>query len=678
MNDSALQAATKPIEELDSVVVRFAGDSGDGMQLAGTQLTNTSALAGNDVATFPDFPAEIRAPKGTLAGVSGFQVHFASRDIYTPGDLVDVLVAMNPAALSENLRFLQPHGTLIVDEDAFDARSLKLARVASNPLEDGSLDEYQVIRVPLTSLTRAAVEGDGVGRKLATRCRNFFAMGLIYWLYGRDLEPTLRWVRKRFRDRPEVLDADVKALRTGWNFGETTEALTRSYRVPPAALEPGEYRNITGNQALACGLIAAAELSGKQLFYGSYPITPASDILHELARHKRFGVRTFQAEDEIAAATSAIGAAYGGAMAVTASSGPGIALKTEAMGLAVMFELPMLVLSIQRGGPSTGLPTKPEQSDLLQVMFGRSGEAPLPVLAASGPTDCFDVVLEAWRIATRLMTPVVVLSDAFVANGAEPWRLPDVAGLEPIEVVHPGVGGGRPVSSPSLPHESGGKARGNGGKAGGAASPASSPPSRGVTGFRPYARDEWLARPWALPGTPGLMHRVGSLEKQDGTGNVSYDPDNHEHMVKLRARKVANAVNLIPDLEVTGPESGKLLVLSWGGTLGVCREAVERVRSGGAHGKGTGGAGGNGTGGAHGNGAGAVAHAHLRHLNPLPANTGEVLARYERVLVPELNLGQLALLLRARYLVDVVSLGKVRGRPFWVKDVIGAIEEMLV
>ena len=640
MNDSALQATAKPIEELDSVIVRFAGDSGDGMQLAGTQLTNTSALAGNDVATFPDFPAEIRAPKGTLAGVSGFQVHFASRDIYTPGDLVDVLVAMNPAALSENLRFLQPHGTLIVDEDAFDARSLKLARVESNPLEDGSLDEYQVIRVPLTSLTREAVEGPGVGRKLATRCRNFFAMGLIYWLYGRDLEPTLRWVRKRFRDQPEVLDADAKALRTGWNFGETTEALARSYHVPPAALEPGEYRNITGNQALACGLIAAAELSGKQLFYGSYPITPASDILHELARHKRFGVRTFQAEDEIAAVTSAIGAAYGGAMAVTASSGPGIALKTEAMGLAVMFELPLLVLSIQRGGPSTGLPTKPEQSDLLQVMFGRSGEAPLPVLAASGPTDCFGIVLEAWRIATRLMTPVVVLSDAFVANGAEPWRIPAVASLEPIEVAHPGAGGGN-----------------------------------GDTPFRPYARDEWLARPWALPGTPGLMHRVGSLEKQDGTGNVSYDPDNHEHMVKLRARKVANAVNLVPDLEVTGPERGKLLVLSWGGTLGVCREAVERVRAGGgARGNG---ASARGNGGAHGNGTGAVAHAHLRHLNPLPANTGEVLARYERVLVPELNLGQLALLLRARYLVDVVSLGKVRGRPFWVKDVTGAIEEML-
>ena len=622
MNASVLQTATKPIEEIDSVVVRFAGDSGDGMQLAGSRLTSTSALAGNDVATFPDFPAEIRAPKGTLAGVSGFQVHFAARDIHTPGDMADVLVAMNPAALVENLRFLRPHGTLVVDEDAFDTRGLKLAHVESNPLDDGSLDEFNLVRVPLTSLTRKAVEGPGVGRKLATRCRNFFAMGLIYWLYGRDLEPTLRWAHKRLRDEPEALDANVKALRAGWAFGETTEALARSYHVPPAALAPGEYRNITGNQALACGLVAAAELSGKPLFYGSYPITPASDILHELARHKRFGVRTFQAEDEIAAMTSAIGAAYGGAMGVTASSGPGIALKTEAMGLAVMLELPLLVLSIQRGGPSTGLPTKPEQSDLLQVMFGRSGESPLPVLAASGPTDCFDIVIEAWRIATRLMTPVVVLSDAFVANGAEPWRIPDVASLKPIEVEHP------------APPDNGGN---------------------GATPFRPYARDEWLARPWALPGAPGLMHRVGSLEKQDLTGNVSYDPDNHEHMVKLRARKVANAVNLVPDLEVTGPRSGKLLVLSWGGTLGVCRQAVERVRANG----------------------GAVAHAHLRHMNPLPANTGEVLARYEQVLVPELNLGQLAMILRARHLVDAVSLGKVRGRPFWVKDVAGVIEEML-
>ena len=618
MNHRAISVTAKPVEELDSVVVRFAGDSGDGMQLAGTQLTGTSALAGNDVATFPDFPAEIRAPKGTLAGVSGFQVQFASRDIYTPGDLVDVLVAMNPAALVQNLRFLRAQGTLVVDEDAFDAKGLKLARVEANPLEDGSLADFQVIRVPLTSLTREAVEGAGVGRKLATRCRNFFAMGLVYWLYGRDLEPTLGWLRRRFREQPEVRDADVKALHAGWSFGETSESFARSYHVPPAALAPGRYRNITGNQALAFGLIAAAELSGKTLFYASYPITPASDILHELSRHKRFGVRTFQAEDEIAAATSAIGAAFGGAMGVTASSGPGLALKTEAIGLAVMMELPLLVLGIQRGGPSTGLPTKPEQSDLLQVMYGRSGEAPLPVLAASGPTDCFDTVIEAWRIATRLMTPVVVLSDAFIANGAEPWRIPDTADLDSIAIAHPAAGDG---SEP----------------------------------FLPYARDEWLARPWALPGTPGLMHRVGSLEKQDRTGTVSYDPDNHEHMVKLRARKVANAVHFVPDLEVSGPESGKLLVLSWGGTRGACRQAVEQIRARGD----------------------AVAHAHLRHLNPFPANTGEVLERYEKVLVPELNLGQLAMMLRARYLAEVVSLGKVRGRPFWVRDIAEAIEEML-
>ena len=618
MNHHAIPATAKPVEALDSVVVRFAGDSGDGMQLAGTQLTGTSALAGNDVATFPDFPAEIRAPKGTLAGVSGFQVQFASRDIYTPGDLVDVLVAMNPAALVQNLRFLRAHGTLVVDEDAFDAKGLKLARVESNPLEDGSLDEFQVIRVPLTSLTREAVEGTGVGRKQATRCRNFFAMGLVYWLYGRDLEPTLGWLRRRFRDQPEVRDADVKALHAGWSFGETSESFARSYHVPPAALAPGRYRNITGNQALSFGLIAAAELSGKALFYASYPITPASDILHELSRHKRFGVCTFQAEDEIAAATSAIGAAFGGAMGVTASSGPGLALKTEAIGLAVMMELPLLVLGIQRGGPSTGLPTKPEQSDLLQVMYGRSGEAPLPVLAASGPSDCFDTVIEAWRIATRLMTPVVVLSDAFIANGAEPWRIPDTADFDPIAIAHPVAG-------------------------------------NGTEPFLPYARDEWLARPWALPGTPGLMHRIGSLEKQDRTGAVSYDPDNHEHMVKLRARKVENAVNLVPELEVSGPESGDLLVLSWGGTCGACRQAVEQILERGA----------------------AVAHAHLRHLNPLPANTGRVLERYERVLVPELNLGQLALMLRARYLADVVSLGKVRGRPFWVREIAEAIEEML-
>ncbi|WP_038097371.1 2-oxoacid:acceptor oxidoreductase subunit alpha [Thioalkalivibrio sp. HK1] len=614
-----LKTPTKPIESLDSMVVRFAGDSGDGMQLAGDRLAGTSALFGNDISTFPDFPAEIRAPKGTLAGVSGFQVHFAARDIHTPGDEVDILVAMNPAALVQNLSFLRPHGTLIVDEDMFDAKNLKLARIEKDPLEERAMDAFNLIRVPLTSLTRDAVAESGVGRKIATRCRNFFALGLVYWLCGRDPKTTLEWIDRKFGDRPDVAKADTLALRAGWNFGETTEAFERSYRVPPADLPPGEYRNITGNQALALGLITASRLSDKSIFYGSYPITPASDILHELARHKRFKVRTFQAEDEIAAITSAIGAAYGGAMGVTASSGPGIALKTEAMGLAIMLELPLLILSIQRGGPSTGLPTKPEQSDLLQVMFGRSGESPLPVLAAGGPTDCFDIVIEAWRIATRLMTPVVVLSDAFIANGAEPWRIPDIARIPPIDIAHPEA------------------------------------PSADDAPFLPYSRNEWLARPWALPGTPGLAHRVGSLEKHHGTGNVSYDPDNHEKMVGLRARKVANAVHLIKDQEVFGPDRGRLLILSWGGTLGVCRQAVEVI---GKKGK-------------------AVAHTHLRHLHPLPANLGDILGNYERVLVPEMNSGQLAMILKARYLVDIISLNRVRGRPFMVRELVDAIEESL-
>jgi 2-oxoglutarate ferredoxin oxidoreductase subunit alpha len=610
--------SAKPVTELDSVTVRFAGDSGDGMQLAGMQLTNTSALAGNDVATFPDFPAEIRAPRGTLAGVSGFQVHFASKDIHTPGDRVDTLVAMNPAGLRENLSALEPHGVLIVDQDSFDAKGLKLAGYTANPLEDGSLAGYQLVRVPLTRLTREAVEEAGLGKKLSERCRNFFAMGLVYWLYDRSLEPTLRFIERRFAGNPQVAEADRRALRAGWSFGETTDLLRGHYHVPAARLEPGTYRNITGNQAAALGLVAAAHLSGKDLFYGTYPITPASDILHELSHYKRYGVRTFQAEDEIAAVSSAIGAAFGGAMGVTASAGPGIALKAEAMGLAVMLELPLLVFDVMRGGPSTGLPTKPEQTDLLQVLFGRSGEAPLPVLAAAGPSDCFDTVLEAWRMATRLMTPVVILSDAFIANSAEPWRVPKLDELDPIPLSHPG------------------------------------PLEDGQT-FLPYARDELFARPWALPGTPGLMHRVGGLEKQDVTGNVSYDPDNHQHMTNVRARKVENAAQLIPPIAVDGPESGRLLVLSWGGTRGACAEAVAEVR-----GRGRG-----------------VAHAHLRHLNPFPANLGEILSRYERVLVPELNTGQLRMLVRARFLVDADGLNKVKGRPFSTTEIVERIEELL-
>jgi len=613
-----VRPAEKPVERIEEATVRFAGDSGDGMQLAGMQLTNVSALAGNDVATFPDFPAEIRAPRGTLAGVSGFQLRFASHDIHTPGDRVDALVAMNPAGLRECLGELADHGVLIVDADAFDAKGLRLAGYESDPLEDGSLERYQLHAVPLTSLTRAAVEDLALARSAADRCRNFFALGLVCWLYGRELDPTLRFIESRFGRRPEVAEADRRALHAGWSYGETTDAFRGSYRVPRARLAPGTYRNITGNQALAYGLLTAARLSRKALYYGSYPITPASDVLHELSRHKHFGVRTFQAEDEIAALTSVIGAAFGGAMAVTGSSGPGIALKSEALGLAVMLELPLLVIDVQRGGPSTGLPTKTEQADLLQALFGRNGESPLPVVAAAGPADCFQAAQDAWRIATRLMTPVMLLSDGYIANGAEPWRIPEPADLAPIPVSHPG-------------------------------------PRGDDTPFRPYQRDELLSRPWALPGTPGLTHRIGGLEKQDGTGNVSYDPDNHARMVAVRAAKVANAARLIPPLEVDGPDDAPLLVIGWGGTYGAIKDAVDEARRRGSR----------------------VAHAHLRWLNPFPANLGEVLGRYPRVLVPELNLGQLRLLLRARYLVDAVGLSKVKGRPFARAEILRAIREAL-
>jgi 2-oxoglutarate ferredoxin oxidoreductase subunit alpha len=613
------QRTAKPVIERRSVVVRFCGDSGDGMQLAGSQLTVTSALAGNDVATFPDYPAEIRAPHGTLAGVSCFQVHFAADDVLTPGDEVDALVAMNPAALHENLHWLKPGETLIADDDAFDARGLRQAGYAANPLEDGALSSWDVLRAPITSLTKAAVAETGLGRKQAEQCRNFFALGLVYWLYGRDPQPTLAFIERKFggTDGGAVADAARLALNAGWNYGETTEALERSYIVPRAKLAPGRYRNVTGNEALALGLIAAARLSGKKLFYSAYPITPASDILHLLSRERAHGVRTFQAEDEIAAISSCIGAAFGGAMAATGSSGPGLALKAEALGLAVMLELPMVVVNVQRGGPSTGLPTKVEQTDLLMAMFGRSGEAPMPVLAASGPGDCFAIMLEAWRLATRLMTPVMVLSDVFVANGAEPWRVPEVTELEPIPVVHPTA------------------------------------PDDGQP-FRPYTRDDMLSRPWAVPGTPGLEHRIGGIEKKDGSGGISYDPANHQHMVELRARKVGNAQRLIPPLEADGPETGDLLVLGWGGTMGACREATERARAQGL----------------------AVAHAHLRHLYPMPANLGEVLGRYRRVLVPELNTGQLAMLIRANYPATVVPLNKIQGRPFTVEEILSEIRTL--
>jgi 2-oxoglutarate ferredoxin oxidoreductase subunit alpha len=608
----------RTIQELRSATVRLAGDSGDGMQLTGTQLTNTSALAGNDVATFPDYPAEIRAPRGTRAGVSGFQVQFASKEIFTPGDRLNALVVMNPAALVTNIADLEPGGVLIVNEDAFAAKDLKLANLERNPLEDGSLSQYRVIKVPMSMLTRKAVEDLGLGAKFAERCKNFFAMGLIYWLYGRELDVTLRFNREKFGDKPEIAQANERALRAGWYYGETTEAFGISYRVGPAKLEPGLYRNVMGNQAIAWGLMAAARLSGKELFYGAYPITPATDILHELSRHKNFGVRTFQAEDEIAAICAVIGAAFAGAMAATGTSGPGIALKTEAMGLGLMLELPMLIVNVQRGGPSTGQPTKTEQADLLQAMFGRNGEAPLPVLACRSPADCFYVAQEAWRIAVRYMTPVIVLSDGYIANGAEPWRVPRFEDLPRIPVEHP-------------------------------AATADGEP------FLPYLRDERLSRPWAVPGTPGLEHRIGGLEKQHVTGNVSYDPDNHEFMVKLRAQKVENIALDIPLQEVQGPPAGDLLVLSWGGTYGACVTAVQQCQDEGL----------------------SVAHTHLRYLNPFPANLGEILANYDKVLIPEWNMGQLKLLIRDKYLVDAQGLNKIKGKPFNVEEVVAGIRQIL-
>lgn len=606
----------KPRTTVHGITVRLAGDSGDGMQLLGSQLTNTSALAGNDVATFPDFPAEIRAPRGTRAGVSGFQVQFSEEEIFTPGDQLDALVAMNPAALVTNVGDLKRGGILIVNSDSFEAKDLKLAKLDENPLENGSLDEYRVIRVPMTSLTRKAVESTGISVKLSDRCKNFFAMGLVFWLYGRDVNPTLRFIADKFRTKPEIAEANRLALQAGWNYGETTEDFASTYQVPPAHLEPGTYRNVMGNQALAMGLVTAARLSGKDLFLGSYPITPASDVLHELSKFKNFRVRTFQAEDEIAAVCSAIGASFGGSMAVTTSSGPGIALKGEGMGLALMLELPLLVIDIQRGGPSTGLPTKTEQADLLMTMFGRNGESPLPIIAASGPADCFEVAIEAWRIATKFMTPVIILSDGYIANGAEPWRIPDVNSLPKIEIQHPGP---RDSDEP----------------------------------FRPYQRDENLARPWALPGTPGLMHRIGGLEKQDGTGDVSYDPENHEHMVRTRAQKVRNVANVIQPAEAYGSDSG-LLVLSWGGTFGAVRTAVDHCLRDGM----------------------SVGHVHLRWVNPFPANLGEVLRRYDQILIPELNTGQLRMLIKAEYLVDAIGLNKIKGKPFTVGEIEAKIQSL--
>jgi 2-oxoglutarate/2-oxoacid ferredoxin oxidoreductase subunit alpha len=606
----------KPVEQVESVVIRFAGDSGDGMQLTGGRFTSETALSGNDLATFPDFPAEIRAPAGSLPGVSGFQLHFADHDILTPGDRPDVLVAMNPAALKTNLHDLPKGGTLIVDTDAFTDRNLKKAGYDANPLEDGSLGDYQVHAVQLTSMTVGALkEIEGVTPREAERAKNMFALGLMSWLYGRPTESTTDFLQKKFAKRPEIAAANVKAFNTGYAFGETSEAFAVQYEVKPAKLPPGLYRQITGNTALSYGLIAASKLSGLDLFLGAYPITPASSILEELARHKAYGVRTFQAEDEIAAAGAALGAAFGGALGATTSAGPGIVLKSETVGLAIALELPLVIIDVQRAGPSTGMPTKPEQADLLMVLFGRNSESPVPVLAASTPGDCFYAAIEAARVALTYRTPVYLLSDAYLANGAEPWQIPDVASLEPIEVEF---------------------AQANG------------------EPFLPYKRDpETLARPWAIPGTPGLEHRIGGLEKANETGNVSYDAENHDLMTQLRAQKVAGVK--VPDLEVDHQEGADLLVLSWGGTFGPVHAGVRRVRADGH----------------------AVAHAHLRWLNPFPANLGDVLRSYDRVLVPEMNLGQLLQLIRARYLVDAVGYNRVTGKPFRASEIADAVEAAL-
>jgi 2-oxoglutarate/2-oxoacid ferredoxin oxidoreductase subunit alpha len=609
--------ATKPVEQLDRVVIRFAGDSGDGMQLAGSRFTSETALLGNDLSTLPDFPAEIRAPAGSLPGVSGFQIHFAAHDILTPGDVPNVLVAMNPAALKTNLGDLPKGGTLIVNRDAFTERNLEKAGYAENPLEDGSLDEFRVHRVPLTSLTIEALKEVDVSKREAERSKNMFALGLMSWLYHRPTEHTVEYIRRKFEQSPEIAEANELAFKAGWAYGETSEDFAVTYEIKPAKLRPGTYRNITGNQALALGLVAASVQSKLPLFLGAYPITPASALLEDLSRHKNFGVRTFQAEDEIAAAGAALGASFGGALAVCTSSGPGVVLKMETIGLAVALELPLVIVDVQRAGPSTGMPTKPEQGDLLMVLYGRNSESPIPVVAASTPGGCFDAAIEASRIALKYRTPVFLLSDAYLANGSEPWLLPDVGSLPDISTTF----------ATETNH--------NG-------------------DFWPYQRDpETLARDWAIPGTPGLEHRIGGLEKADGTGNVSYDPDNHEHMVRLRAAKVAGID--VPDLQVDDPDGASLLVLGWGGTYGPIGAAVRRVRE----------AGGN------------VAHAHLTHLNPFPANLEEVLRRYERVLVPEMNLGQLVKLVRADFLVDAVGYNRIRGLPIRSSELASAIEAML-
>ncbi|CAM3434877.1 2-oxoacid:acceptor oxidoreductase subunit alpha [Streptomyces albus] len=623
--DSGRDAERKEVRRLDRVIIRFAGDSGDGMQLTGDRFTSETASFGNDLSTLPNFPAEIRAPAGTLPGVSSFQLHFADHDILTPGDAPDVLVAMNPAALKANIADVPRGAEIIVNTDEFTKRAMAKVGYDSSPLEDGSLDGYSVHQVPLTTLTVEALKGFDLGRKEAGRSKNMFALGLLSWMYHRPTEQTEAFLRSKFAKKPDIAEANITAFRAGWNFGETTEDFAVSYEVAPAssAFPPGTYRNISGNLALSYGLVAASQQSDLPLYLGSYPITPASDVLHELSKHKNFGVRSFQAEDEIAGIGAALGAAFGGSLAVTTTSGPGVALKSETIGLAVSLELPLIIVDIQRGGPSTGLPTKTEQADLLQAMYGRNGEAPVPIVAPATPADCFTAALDAARIALTYRTPVFLLSDGYLANGSEPWRIPDVAELPDLRVQF--------AAGPN--HEL----------------------ADGTEVFWPYKRDpQTLARPWAVPGTPGLEHRIGGIEKQDGTGNISYDPANHDFMVRTRQAKVDGIE--VPDIEVSDPGgNAKVLVLGWGSTYGPITAAVRRIRKGGDE----------------------IAQAHLRHLNPFPRNLGEVLRGYEKVIVPEMNLGQLATLVRARYLVDAQSFTQVRGLPFKAEQLATALKEAL-
>jgi 2-oxoglutarate/2-oxoacid ferredoxin oxidoreductase subunit alpha len=622
LSDDATEAPAigrKPVHTLPSATVRFAGDSGDGMQLAGTQFTDTSAIVGNDISTLPDFPAEIRAPAGTLAGVSGFQVQFSSTDIFTPGDDVDALVAMNPAALKTNLKSVKKGGIVIVNDDGFAATDLKKAGYEKNPLDDGTLSGYRLVKVPINKLTSEAAKDTGLGVKDIDRCKNMFALGLACWLYGRPLEPALKNIEQKFgAKKPAVAMANALSLKAGYHYGETAELFVEQYQVPKAKLPAGKYRKITGNEATAMGMIAAARLAGKELIYCSYPITPASDILHYLSAQKHYGVVTFQAEDEIAAVGAAIGASFGGALGCTGTSGPGMALKAEAIGLAVMTELPLVIIDVQRGGPSTGLPTKTEQADLFQAIYGRNGECPVAVIAAASPSDCFNAAIEAFTIATRYMTPVILLTDGYLANGSEPWMVPDVSKLQKIVINHPTE-------------------------------------KNDAKGYMPYKRDEKLSRPWSVPGTPGLEHRIGGLEKQDVTGSVSYDPANHEHMVRTRAAKIGGITPVGQDILWTGPEKGDVLIVGWGGTFGAIKAATLELRKQGVQ----------------------VSACHVRYLNPLPQRLGSLMKEFKHVLVPELNLGQLRTFLRSKYLIDAKGLNKVKGQPFTIHEIVEGVQALL-